>query len=85
MEQAIKANHDMIAREREIERMREKAEHDEAQALYHAKVEAEARGRAEGIITTAINMLKMNLPIDTIIKVTGLTYEEIGQLKPMDN
>jgi predicted transposase/invertase (TIGR01784 family) len=80
MEQANKANRDMIAREREIERMREKAEHDEAQALYHAE--------EKGIKATARNMLKMDFPIDTIIKVTGLTREEIEQLtmdKTIDN
>ncbi|MCL1876342.1 MAG: hypothetical protein FWF87_08815, partial [Synergistaceae bacterium] len=33
---------------RELERLRAKARHDEAQALYHAEIKGEAKGRAEG-------------------------------------
>ena len=90
MEQAIKANHDMIAREREIERMREKAGHDEAQALYNARKKgyaigyasgfAETKARVEAIKAIATNMLKMNLSMDTIVTATGITNEEWKQL-----
>jgi len=90
MEQAIKANHDMIAREREIERMREKAGHDEAQALYNARKKgyaigyasgfAETKARVEAIKAIATNMLKMNLSMDTIVSATGMTNEEWKQL-----
>ena len=90
MEQANKANRDMIAREREIERMREKAGHDEAQALYNASKKGFARGyvrgfaktraRLEAIKAIATNMLKMNLSMDTIVSATGITNEEWKQL-----
>ena len=58
---------------REAERMRSKDRHDEAQALYNE--------RRKEKIEIAINALKMNLSIDDIIKLTGLTREEIEGLK----
>ena len=39
-----------------------------------------AEGRAEGIADTARKMKSDGLPIDTIVKYTGLTTEEIGAL-----
>ena len=50
MEQAINAYYKITASPefREVERLREKARHDEAQALYHAKMVGRAEGRAEG-------------------------------------
>ena len=54
-----------------------------------AIAEGEAKGKAEGIdegktigkAEIAINLLKENYPIEKIIKVTGLTEEEIEKLK----
>lgn len=60
----------------EIERLREKARHDEAQALHHAKLE----GVAERKLEIARNALQMKMEIDDIVKLTGLTREEIGNL-----
>ena len=41
-------------------------------------------GRAEGAYTKAFetvrNCLSLNLPIETIVKITGLTKEEIEQM-----
>ena len=63
---------------REIKRLREKARHDEAQALHHAKLE----GAAERNIEIAQNLLKIDLPLDQIAKVTGLSQEEVMRLAP---
>ena len=62
---------------REIKRLREKARHDEAQALYHARLE----GAFERNIEIARKLLKRNRPIDEIVEDTGLTREEIENLK----
>ena len=58
---------------REAERMRSKARHDEAQALYNA----ERKTKFE----IATKMLKRNRPIDEIVEDTGLAREEIEGLK----
>ena len=63
--------------DREIERLREKARHDEAQALHHAKLE----DAAERNIEIARNLLKINLPLEQISKATGLTIAEIERLR----
>ena len=39
------------------------------------------KGRKEGIINTAKNLITMNIPIESIAKATGLTQEEIAKLK----
>ena len=57
----------------ETERLREKARHDEAQALYHAK--------QEGKIEIARNLLKMGMSLDQITQATGLTLEELEKYK----
>ena len=59
---------------REIERLREKARHDEAQALHHAKLE----GAAERNVEIARNLMKINLSLDQISKATGLTIAARG-------
>ena len=87
MNQAIDAYYAITASSefREIERMREKARHDEAQALYHAEQRGIARGKQEGIaernIEIARSLLTMDMPIDQIITVTGLTKKEIEDLR----
>ena len=80
MDQAINAYYTITASPefREIERLREKARHDEAQALHHAKLE----GAAERNIEIARNLLKINLPLDQIAMVTGLFQEDIKHLVP---
>ena len=57
----------------EAERLRSKARHDEAQALYNA----ERKTKFE----IAKKMLKRSRPMDEIVEDTGLTYEEIEELK----
>ncbi len=57
---------------REAERLRSKARHDEAQALYHAKLEEK--------LNFAQAMLNNGEPIDRIIKYTGLPIEKINSL-----
>lgn len=76
-----------IARERE--RLFEKARHDEAQALHHARQVGFAEGYAESFIAaqgedTAIvrtkiakNLLNRNIPISIVTEVTGLSEAEI--------
>ena len=66
-----------MSEKHEIERLRERARHDEAQALHHAKLE----GAAERSIEIARNLLKINLPMDQISKATGLTPTEIESLR----
>ena len=43
--------------------------------------EAREKGKKESILETARNMLKDNLDIEMICKYTGLTREEINNLK----
>lgn len=94
MEQAINAYYSITASSefREVERLREKARHDEAQALYHAeqkgiakgKIEGKIEGKQEGIVERNIeiakNALQMKMTLEDIIKLTGLTREEILNL-----
>ena len=61
----------------ELERMRVKASHDEAQALWNAE--------NKKAIEIAKNFLQMNLPIEQIVKGTGLTKEEVEKLRDADN
>ena len=79
MSQAINAYYSITASSefREFERLRAKARHDEAQAIYTA----EQRGRHEERIELARKLLKRNRPIDEIIEDTGLTREEIESLR----
>jgi len=98
MEQAIEAYRSITAAAefREIERLRSKARHDEAQALYHAQLvgrqeglreghhEGRQEGRQEGLRegknAIALNLLREKIPRDIIAKATGLTLEEIEGL-----
>ena len=75
MEQAINAYYTITASSefREIERLREKARNDEAQALHHAKL--------EGKLEIARKLLKRNRPVDEIVEDTGLTREEVENLR----
>ena len=71
LNQAINAYHSVAASEefRELERMRAKAEHDEAQALHDERCKI------------AKKLLAIDLPIEKIIEATELTQEEIEKLR----
>ena len=43
--------------------------------------EGRVEGRVEGIRLSALNMLKDNLPVDTICRYTGLSAEEVEALR----
>ena len=74
MEQAIEAyrNITVTPEFREMERLRSKARHDEAQALFNTKREI------------AKNLLKIELPFDKVVETTGLTYAEVEKLQNAD-
>ena len=71
MSQAINAYYTITASSefREKERLREKARHDEAQALYNARMEI------------ARKLVKRNRPTDEIVEDTGLTYDVVESLR----
>ena len=75
MEEAIQAYHSITATPefREIERLRSKARHDEAQAIWNAE--------RKKTMTIAKNLFEMDIPVDKIITATGLTCEEIENLR----
>ena len=64
----------------ELYNSREKFEHDKATALCVAREEGLEQGDKERSIITATIMKSDGLPIDTIIKYTSLTKEEIENL-----
>lgn len=78
MEQAINAYYTITASPefREIERLRAKARHDEAQALHHAEQKAISKRNIE----FAKAMITDGEPIDKIVRYTGLTEKEIEAL-----
>jgi predicted transposase/invertase (TIGR01784 family) len=78
MEQAIRAYHQITADSefRELERLREKARHDEASALLHARDE----GKAEGMAQVAQKMKAMGFSNEQIQTATGLPAETIKRL-----
>ena len=90
MEQAINAYYTITASPefQEIERLREKARNDEAQALYHAEQQGIQKGIQQGIqkgasernVEIARAMLTEGLRLDTIANCTGLTRQEIEEL-----
>ena len=82
MNQAINAYYTITASSefRERERLFDKARHDEAQALRHAKREGRAEGRVETQTELVRNALKLHLPVDTIRQLTGLSAAEIEEL-----
>ena len=49
-------------------------------ALEVAREESYDKGKMEGIISTARNLLDMRLPIESIAKATGLSPAEIEKL-----
>ena len=89
MNQAIDAYYKVTASKefQEIERMRERARHDEASALSHAKDEGRAEGLEEGLAKGAFNKTveALNLSLDqamAVLKVPDAdrpNYKEILQ------
>ena len=75
LNQAISAYHNVTASSefRELERLRAKARHDEAQALHHA--------RAQRDIEIAKKLLALGDPIDRIVDVTDLPRAEVEALR----
>jgi len=61
---------------REMERLRSKARHDEAQALWNE--------RRKEKLDIARNAVQIGLGVDDIIKLTGLTREEIDYINGVD-
>ena len=79
MNQAINAYYSITASSefREMERLRDKARHDEAQALHNAERKAE-KAKAFSI---AKNLFTMDMPLDKIATATGLTRTEVEGLQ----
>lgn len=79
MSQAIDAYYTITASSqfREMERLRAKARHDEAQALHHA----EQKGISRRSVEIAKNLLKMGLPLAQIAEATDLPLAEIEELE----
>ena len=69
---------------REIERLRAKARHDEAQALYNAEQKGKAIGETEKAFAIARNLLVVDVPLDKIASATGITREELEKLRDAD-
>jgi predicted transposase/invertase (TIGR01784 family) len=86
MEQAIQAYHQITADSefREMERLRERARHDEASALRHARDEGKAEGKAEGktesTLEIARKMKNAGRPLSEITEFTGLPAETIKRI-----
>lgn len=59
---------------------REKARRDIASMMGGARAEGRAEGRTEGYNAVALNLLRMNMPIEQIMTATGLTREAVNEL-----
>ena len=75
----------MNPEDRELYELRLKAIRDEMNIRYSGYIdgmaEGEAKGKKERNIEIAQNMLKENVNLELISKVTGLSLEEIENLK----
>ena len=73
-----------VLQHHEIERLREKARHDEAQALSHAEQQGMQKGLQQGLqqgaLKIARNLIETGMPLQQISAVTGLTQGEIENL-----
>lgn len=67
--------------ERRLTELREMWEMDRISEMNYAKRKGEERGEKNGKVKIARNMLKANMKIDVISKMTGLTKKEIEKLK----
>jgi len=79
MEQAINAYQSLTVSSefKEVERLRDLARHNEAAALRHAA--------SQQRIEIAKNAIQMKLPIESIVKLTGLPQDEIEKLQKIDS
>jgi predicted transposase/invertase (TIGR01784 family) len=68
-------------RERAIYLSRKKYQMDMESNLATARDNGRAEGRLEGSLAIARNLLSLDIPIDKIITATGLTREEVENLK----
>ena len=86
MKQAIEAyRHITVTPEfREAERMRSKARHDEAQALYNAERKGRDEGMREGMLSVARSLLRKIMPISEIADVTGLTRDDVESMQNLN-
>ncbi|MFR4080373.1 MAG: hypothetical protein ACLUNW_09765 [Prevotella sp.] len=55
----------------------ERSYRDIKNSLDTAKAEGRAEGRSETLVEVAKNLLSIGTPIDSIMKATGMTEEEI--------
>ena len=80
--QAIKAYYTITASSefKELERLRAKARHDEAQALYHAEQVGMEKGMSKRNLEIARNLIRMEMPLKQVSQATGLTMEELSHL-----
>lgn len=69
---------------RQYER-REMQIHDEITRIQGAKEEGKQEGIKEGIIRMARNMLNGNMDTETVKQVTGLTTEELEEIRKQLN
>lgn len=84
MSQAINAYYRITASPEfhELERLREKASHDEAQALHHAEQRGMEKGISNRNIEIARTMLADGEPVSKILRYTGLSAEELNAISP---
>jgi len=86
MVQAVEAYHSISASERfrELERMRARARHDEANALsgarYEGRMEGHREGRREERTEIAKNMLAEGMNANIVARLSRLTLDEVLQL-----
>jgi predicted transposase/invertase (TIGR01784 family) len=73
---------------RELERLRTKARHDEAQALRNALRKGIEQGIEQGVLlgaqANALNAIRLNLSDELIATITGLSLGEIQELRRKD-
>ncbi len=95
MNQAINAYYSISTSSefREVERLRAKARHDEAQALQNAMQKGIQQGIQQGMqqgiqigkrenaLEIAQNLVQLGVPTDQIAKATGLSHDEINALR----
>ena len=86
MEQAINAYYSITASPefRELERIREKARHDEAQALYHAQMVGRAEGEEKTLLEAIRNLMdNLNLPIEQAMAVLKIPFAEQSKYREL--
>jgi len=69
------------AEARRVYEMRQKALHDEASMLEGAREEGESLGKFKGKLEVAKNMLTKGMDIPAVAERTGLSTEQLEQLK----